>query len=358
MAPNELVCREVHLLVAGVEAVVRHAPRSADRDQLELRVVDQQRGRRVRGRRAVRDVAAERAAVLRRDAAGLGRRPRQQRKLRTEDRVREHLRVGRERAERHRAAGHLDAAELRQSPQADVPAAGQRPGFEQHHQIGASGKRPAARVLREHLEDGRADFPAPGDRTRADSPHLLFTLRRRRSALAGRRVAVAAAARAPPRRCACIRCTGRDSRRALHAPPVRPDWASARAASPPRGSSPGVQMPHCAPPYAMKASCTACRRSPSATPSIVTMTDPSACSERHEAAVHEPAVERDRARAAFPFAASFLRSRQVQPGAQGVEQPRHRMPVQGRVGPVDAASDRNRRVRHRHPPSAPSVSRA
>src|SRR5712692_5456952 len=41
---------------------------------------------------------------------------------------------------------------------------------------------------------------------------------------------------------------------------------------------PGVQMPHCAPPQAMNASCTACNWSPLAMPSMVLILQPSACS--------------------------------------------------------------------------------
>ena len=57
-------------LVAGVKARVRNPARAALGDQLQLGVVDQQRGRRIGGGRGVGDVAAQRAAVLGGDAAG------------------------------------------------------------------------------------------------------------------------------------------------------------------------------------------------------------------------------------------------------------------------------------------------
>jgi hypothetical protein len=50
--------------------------------------------------------------------------------------------------------------------------------------------------------------------------------------------------------------------------------------------------------------------------------------KRHEAAVHEPAIDDDTAGAAFPFATSLFRARQVQRPAQNIEQSRHRMPLQ------------------------------
>ena len=69
---------------------------------------------------------------------------------------------------------------------------------------------------------------------------------------------------------------------------------------------PGVQMPHCAPPWSTNACCTACSRSAGREPSMVVIDAPVALRERHEAAVDELAVEQHRARAALAFAAAFL----------------------------------------------------
>jgi len=67
--------------------------------------------------------------------------------------------------------------------------------------------------------------------------------------------------------------------------------------------------------------------------------------ERHETAVHEAAVNHDRARAALPFAASFLGAGQVQLAAQRVQQARHRVAAQLDVVAIHATADGNRSIR-------------
>ena len=87
--------------------------------------------------------------------------------------------------------------------------------------------------------------------------------------------------------------------------------------------------------------------------------------ERDEAAVDEPAVEQDGARAALPFAAAFLGAGEIELAAQHVEQPRPSgCPSRRLLGAVDAAvhlrsssSDTRRPPMQRHQRSGVSGSR-
>ncbi len=170
-----------------------------------------------------------------------------------------------------------------------VPA-GSVPGLEQHHQIGPARERPPLRPAR---------APASSSARRASRAHAARTAGQiRPHADLGR-------PSAPPRRCACSRCSGTGCRRA------RPDLlvgggSDARSSRLTAASTmPGVQMPHCAPPCSRNACCTACSTSASATPSIVVISAPSACTTA-QAAVHELAVHEHRAGAALAFAAALL----------------------------------------------------
>ena len=78
---NQFIRRKFRLLVTGMKVLVRHPPLAANGHQNEFSLVRQQRGQGIRGRRCIDDVAAERAAILVRNAAGPGRSMGQQRKL-------------------------------------------------------------------------------------------------------------------------------------------------------------------------------------------------------------------------------------------------------------------------------------
>src|SRR4029077_19705273 len=68
-SPNEFVGAQIHLLVARVESVKWPPPGAARGDQFDFRIVYKQGGRRIRGRRSVRDISANGSAVLRGDRA-------------------------------------------------------------------------------------------------------------------------------------------------------------------------------------------------------------------------------------------------------------------------------------------------
>src|SRR5262249_28650333 len=78
-----------------------------------------------------------------------------------------------------------------------------------------------------------------------------------------------------------------------------------------------------------------------------------------QAAVHELAVEKDRARSALPLAAAFLRPGQAQLVAQDVEDAAHRVGCQGTRLAVQREADAPlpglRQSRPPWPPSAPPV---
>ena len=100
----------------------------------------------------------------------------------------------------------------------------------------------------------------------------------------------------------------------------------------------------------MNASCTACSRSPVATPSIVVIARALGLQQRDEAAVDEAAVEQHGAGAALAFAAALFGAGETQIVAQHVEQPRHRMPAR-RVRPLPLTRHVNGDRRIRHAPS-------
>ena len=79
------------------------------------------------------------------------------------------------------------------------------------------------------------------------------------------------------------RCSGRGSPTAPRGSRRRSARGAAPAGRPPRRRGPGVQKPHCTAPASTNASWTRCSRSPSARPSTVTTSCPSACaaSTRH-----------------------------------------------------------------------------
>jgi len=70
---DQLVRAQQHLFVASVKTVVGHPARTDGGDKFKRSVVDHQRRRGIGGGRGVSDVAAERAAILRCDAAGFRR---------------------------------------------------------------------------------------------------------------------------------------------------------------------------------------------------------------------------------------------------------------------------------------------
>ena len=221
--------------------------------QLELGVVDEQRRRRVGRRRRVRDVAADRAAILRRDAAGLAARPRRAAETpRCSTVAREDLGVRRQRAEHDLVVRHADAAQLVEPPEADVAAC-----------PAACPPRaaPSGRCRRRTARHGAglaraAPAPRPGSPARADRRRADTALIARGACLRARledgledpHVAGAAAEVAGERLRGC---------------PPRSDCGCARAASPRRAPCPACRCRTARRRASMNACCTACSRSPS-----------------------------------------------------------------------------------------------
>ncbi len=119
---DQLVRRQIHRLVAGVERPVGDLAGAADRQQFQGRVVGEEGGRGVGGGRRVRDVAADGAAILRGDATGLPGGLFDQRELRAKDVAREQVGIGRQRTDFDLLIGHMNPAERVESPEADVAA--------------------------------------------------------------------------------------------------------------------------------------------------------------------------------------------------------------------------------------------
>ena len=176
---DELVGSEIHLFVAEMESVVRYAPDAAHRYEIDVGVVHEQRRWSIGGRRRVRDVAADRAAILRRHAARLGRRAADERTLGLERLRAHHVGIGRERTEHDLVVRDLDAAQLGQAPETEILPRGQLPRLEQHHEIGPAGKRPpVARLAREGLERvgevrGRPKIEPREERSHASGPGVV-----------------------------------------------------------------------------------------------------------------------------------------------------------------------------------------
>jgi hypothetical protein len=103
---------------------------------------------------------------------------------------------------------------------------------------------------------------------------------------------------------------------------------------------PGVQIPHCAPPSSMNARCSGNTFDRRDGRSV-------GLQHRHQTAVDEFTVDDDGARAAFTFAAPFLRASKMQVLPEHVEKSRHRMCSNDRVAAVDLEADfDDRRLRH------------
>ena len=171
---DQLIGGEVHLLVAGMEPIVRHQPTATRRCQFDRRVVDEQSRRRIGGRRGIGDVAGNRAPVLIGDAPRVGGGAAEQRKFGAKQLVLLHIREGRQRPDRHRVVRDRDVPQRAQTPHVDELAMRQRPGGELHHQVGAAGERPpGARVLgqdRQHTVERRRGAQRVGREERSHDP--------------------------------------------------------------------------------------------------------------------------------------------------------------------------------------------
>ncbi len=87
---------------------------------------------------------------------------------------------------------------------------------------------------------------------------------------------------------------------------------------------PGVQMPHCAPPYSHEGTLQRMASAQTLDGRDVRSGD---LRERHEARIHRHAIDQHRAGAALAFAAAFLGAGQATRLAQHVEQARQRRRV-------------------------------
>ena len=260
-----------------------------------------------------------------RDPAGFARGRAQQRKLRRERPVTQHIRVGRERADRHAVRTGNNPAQLGNIPQAEIPGRRQLPGLEQ---------RPSGRCrpqTRRHAPGSRPSSVRTSSRSRGRVQLVAWKMaaHQRLPALPSR----------PTRRSACSRCSGRGCRRGRSGSSSRLGSGCVSSSETAASTMPGVQMPHCAPPHDRNASWTACscvavgdpldrddlarrRRAPAGTRQLFT-----SC-----------AVEQHRAGAALALAAAFLGAGQAQLLAQHVEQPRHRVRLDGHAAAVHAAA--------------------
>src|SRR5258708_37612912 len=78
---NEFVGAQIHLLISGVEPVKGPPSCAARGNQFDFGIVHEQGGRRVSGRGSVRDISADRSAVLGRDRGRFWRGPDDERAL-------------------------------------------------------------------------------------------------------------------------------------------------------------------------------------------------------------------------------------------------------------------------------------
>ena len=147
------------------------------------------------------------------------------------------------------------------------------------------------------------------------------------------------------RRSSRSRCSGRGCPRAPRGSRRRTGRACARSRSAVATTRPGVQKPHCTAPASTNACCTGCSASPSASPSTVVTSWPSACAASTRHAQTSVAVEQHRARAALALLARVLRAREAELLAQREEQ-RLALPA---VGLVLLAVDAQRDPHAQHP---------
>ena len=135
--------------------MVRNPARAACGNDFDFRIVHEQSGRRIGGGRSVGDVAAQRAAILRGNAAGFGCGAAKQRKFAHENFVAANFCVRREGAQLDVIGAGRDAAQFWKVPDVQILSVRQFSRFEQNHQIRAAGEwLPDARILRHAGECG------------------------------------------------------------------------------------------------------------------------------------------------------------------------------------------------------------
>ena len=121
----------------------------------------------VAGRRRVRDVAANRAAILDLNAADFARGRHQHRQLDADERGSDHVRERRERANRQRLAPRLDRPQRVEAPQIQEALVLQRPEVEGDIEIGTARERRQRTLVAEHVE-GVAQRAGLKERARGD----------------------------------------------------------------------------------------------------------------------------------------------------------------------------------------------
>src|SRR5208282_3238735 len=226
--------------------------------------VNDQRRRRIRGRRSIRDISAQRPTILRRDAPRFSSGPAQQRKFARQSFLPLHFRVSSQSPERHMLSRHRYAAQFRKIPDIQKFPVWQFSRFQQNHQIRpARDSSPHSRLGRHALKSHRQiprrfHFVRWQKRSHAcvspartaattDSKIFMYPVQRHKFPESPLRIWASLG-------CGC--CANK--------------FTAAKII-------PGVQIPHCAPPCVMNACCTACNDPPQATPSIVRIFAPSAC---------------------------------------------------------------------------------
>src|SRR5207245_5170024 len=150
---DQFIGPQVHQFIALVKAMVRDPARAARGNQLEFSIINEQRRRRISGGRGVGNISSQRATVLGGDSAGFRGREAEKRKLTSQHWVLANLCISRKCTERQRVGRLFDAAQLRQSPNADKASLRKLVRFEEHHQIGAAVKGfPGAGFARENIK--------------------------------------------------------------------------------------------------------------------------------------------------------------------------------------------------------------
>ena len=129
---DQLVGPADALAIAGIEGVEGHAPRAGCALQHDHRVGGSEHRQAVARRRGIRDVAAERAAILDLHAADLTRGGREHRQARAHERRSDEIGVRRERADEEDVAARLDGPQRVEPPQVHEPRILQRAEVEGH----------------------------------------------------------------------------------------------------------------------------------------------------------------------------------------------------------------------------------
>ena len=166
---DQLIGTQHRAAVPGVKGRKRHPPGPAGALQDDRGVGGRQHGKRIAGRRRIRDVAADRAAILDLHAAHLACGRDEHRQPAADERRPDDVGVGGERADRQHVSADANRPQLGERPQVHEPRGRQRAEVQRDVQVGTAGHRHQRPLVAEHAqrvgERLRLEQRAVGDRS-------------------------------------------------------------------------------------------------------------------------------------------------------------------------------------------------